>query len=274
MRVPQLQLLNRGAWHLNMCLLYQYSNSTAFALIGKGNNALYNWFVSGFQILVLMKITIDKNWSIWTMQCSNNGKNEKYCKTKTLRRYPLCLNFLMIQISKCQYTNTNTKTSLTCSIHSPSGRPASFSISSVMLCSGCAGTAGTVALAAGTAAVVPDDGDEDPDWWMTRAVLLLLLFSAEAVEFVGLAVSRVADWSPARLLLLDVQALPRLVLVLLLLMMELLLLLVVELLLLVLVILELAAAALGDAIAGAAVGPNSPTGRTRYCCTSTTWKII
>lgn len=67
-------------------------------------------------------------------------------------------------------------------MHSPNGRPASFSIASVMLCSGNAGTAG-----AGTTLPVPDDGDALPAAWWAAKIRAVL---SDVVECVGLAVSR------------------------------------------------------------------------------------
>lgn len=156
-------------------------------------------------------------------------------------------------------------------MHSPNGRPAIFSMASVMLCTGsvrsttdAAGTAAVAAVATSAPLAALPDGDADPDS-VHRAVLLAA--SDVGVVAFGLAVSRCVT-SPDWLQLLDVllAGVPIVVVA-------------VEVL-----VVTFAAAMLftwllrlllGTAAAGAIAGtepavPKSPTGRTRYCCKSTT----
>lgn len=153
-------------------------------------------------------------------------------------------------------------------MHSPNGRPAIFNIVSVMLCTGSVGSTAAAGMTLGTAAAAAlaalPDGDADPGR-VHRAVLCAAASVAAAavdvvvvvVVVVGLAVSRCVA-SPAWLLLLDVLLVGVAVVAVLLALAEL------PMWLLVL-------AAVG-AMAGAEPAvPKSPTGRTRYCCRSTTW---
>lgn len=158
-------------------------------------------------------------------------------------------------------------------MHSPNGRPAIFSMASVMLCTGsvrsttdAAGTAAVAAVATSAPLAALPVGDADPDS-VHRAVLLAA--SDVGVVAFGLAVSRCVT-SPDWLQLLDVllAGVP-----------------IVVVVVAVVVLVVMFAAAmlftwllrllLGAAAAGAMAGtepavPKSPTGRTRYCCKSTT----